>query len=458
MTNLLHNYKFLLFMINVLYVFLAAMYAVLIPPWESPDETAHYRYVAELAARWRPALEPTVRQRDRFYRDYDYLSSNYEWFEPAMGYLPAALIYKIIESVSPGSLPKDIPLVNPLFAVDPFRYSRLFATSSFDSPSVWLDEWGLLAIRIALSLFGLVVINAAYFIGNLLDKADGLLGVAVSGCLAFLPQFIFSNATVRGETLANALAAMVFLIAVLMQIRTDKLDQYAVLMGVLVGLGLLAKYTFFAVVPIGPLAIILASPHGPRSWVKLLSYMLIPTIILCGAYYLAFTEARYALTYAFATRSIIPDSHLTWDYVKEIPGPLLIDLFYARFGWANVATPAILSRIVFCFWAVGTFSSLVYAVYSRHAPAVRQSTRIMAILGLGLFLTLIGIFRYNLWQFTPQGRYVFPAIVPWAVLGFWGPLQSLPQFGRTALAIVAIVFMLVFNLYSLFFVLLPAYY
>ncbi len=458
MTNFVGYRKFILFMINVIYIVLAVLYAVFIPPWESPDETAHYRYVSELAARGRPALQPTAHQTDRFYRDYDFLSSNYEWFEPALGYLPAAAIYKIVEAISPDRLPQDIPRLNPLFGVNSLMYPRLFSSSAAPDPFYgWTNEWGLLAIRIVLSLFGLVVINAAYFIGNLLDEPDGLLGVAVAGWLAFLPQFIFSNATLRGETLANALAALLFLVAALTQIRADKVNQYAVLMGVLLGLGLLTKYTFFIVMPIGPLAVILTDPYNPRSWIRPLFYMLIPAVMLCGAYYLAFDEARYALTFSFATRSIIQENHLSWDYLKEIPGPLLIDLFYARFGWANVTTPVSWSRIAFSFWAIGTFATIVQAVRSRHSPAARQSIKIIAIQFLGMFLTLIGVFRFNLYSYQPQGRYLFPAVVPWAVLGFWGPWQSLPKYGRSILSIAAIGFMLMFNLYSLFLVLLPAY-
>lgn len=153
-------------LVALAYCILTFLYAVLVPPWETPDEPAHYRYAAQLAARWRPPADPGVRQKDRFCRDYDFISSNYEWYHPALGYLPAALGYKVVELFSPYSLPAEIPPLNPPFCDDPFHHPPLFSHGALVPVLVWKDAWGLLIVRIFSSVGGLVVIFAAYQIGR----------------------------------------------------------------------------------------------------------------------------------------------------------------------------------------------------------------------------------------------------------------------------------------------------
>jgi hypothetical protein len=456
--NSMHSHRIALFLIALLYCALTFAYAVLTPPWESPDEPAHYRYAAELAARWCPPVDPIVRQRDSFCRDYAYVTSNYEWFQPALGYLPAAVVYKALEILAPNRLPREMPPFNPQFCPNAFVYHNLFLHANLKVLEVWRGNWGVLVLRITLSLMGLVVIYAAYRTGRIVEKDGGWLGIAAAGWIAFLPQFTFINANVRSDTFTNAIAALVFLIAALMQTSTQHTKKYSLCLGVLLGIGLLSKYTFIYMVLVGWLAVILTAPRSPRTWFLPFVYITAPIVILVGAYHLAYDEARVALVYTFtATLQLRPDA-LTWHYVREIPKPLLIDLFFARFGWANVTTPETWSRLAFGMWGIGACITLVQAGRSLRKPEAAQSLKIIVLLGVGMLLAFGGVVRYNLSNFSPQGRYLFPALVPYAIFGFWGIWQMLPARGRIALGITANAFMFAFNLYALFFALIPAYY
>jgi hypothetical protein len=75
-----------------------------------------------------------------------------------------------------------------------------------------------------------------------------------------------------------------------------------------------------------------------------------------------------------------------------------------------------------------------------------------------MFLAVAGVIRFNLSVFQPQGRLLFPVLVPWAVFLFWGCWQILSARGKIVLGIAATGFMLVFNVFALFFCLAPAYY
>jgi hypothetical protein len=83
--------------------------------------------------------------------------------------------------------------------------------------------------------------------------------------------------------------------------------------------------------------------------------------------------------------------------------------------------------------------------------------KIVALLFVGMLLAFIGVVRFNLSVVQPQGRFLFPALLPWAILGFWGIWQILPRRSEKIATILMISFMLLFNVYALFFVLAPAY-
>ncbi|OGO74234.1 MAG: hypothetical protein A3K45_00775 [Chloroflexi bacterium RIFOXYC12_FULL_59_14] len=455
-TKSMNLHRIILVLIAVMYCALSVMYAILTPPWESPDEPAHYLYVSQLAARWRPPQKSTIQQTNRFSKDQAFISSNYEWYQPALGYLPAAVVYKVLEIIAPDSLPKQIPSLSSLIPTIPSKYN-IFIHPDRGILHVWDDAWGLLIIRMLLSLLGLPVIFAAYRLGSLVDKESGFLGIAAAGWVAFLPQFTFINTSVRSDTLTNAIAALVFLTAALMQTSGEQRDRNALLMGILLGLGLISKNTFVYMVPIGLIAVILSDPRAPRTWLRLALLVLSPALILWGAYYLAFDEARIAFAYTLTTALKINPELLTWKHLQEIPEPLLIDLFYARFGWANVAPPAICSKFAFGFWSVGSCISLIQSVRFFRRPELGQQMKIVALLFVGMLLAFIGVVRFNLSVVQPQGRLLFPALLPWAILGFWGVWQILPKRSEKIVAILIVSFMLLFNIYALCFVLAPAY-
>jgi hypothetical protein len=68
-----------------LYVVLATAYSLLVPPWEAPDETAHYLVVYHLA---QDGQMPTVEQ-------------TYESVQPPAYYSLAAGAFRLLKAVDP---------------------------------------------------------------------------------------------------------------------------------------------------------------------------------------------------------------------------------------------------------------------------------------------------------------------------------------------------------------------
>lgn len=439
--------------ICVIYLALTFAYAILVPPWESPDEPAHYLYAAQLAERGRPPLQPPVRQRDSFCRDYVYISSNYHWYQPALGYLPAAVMHKALNLLAPRALPRMIPPLHPPFCVDPISHPNLFSHPNLKLFAVWKNIWGLLLIRLYLSVFGLATIYAVYRIGCACDPAGGWLGIVAAGWVAFLPQFTFINASVRSDTLTNAIAALIFLLAVWMQTAHPHTNKLAVAIGILLGLGLLSKHNLIYIAPVALLAVILANPRAPRAWLKSLLWVGIPAATILAMYYLAFDEARAALMYTLTTPSYkMRADLLTFDYVRDTIQLVFIDSFFARFGWMNISVPSSWARLAMGFWIVGTAIATKQVWQQRkNYPIIKPVLLLMIAIFLADSSLLLTVFR-------PQGRHLFTILAPWAVLCFWGWFQVLSTRGRMFITIAAPAFMLAFNLSALFFVLVPAYY
>ncbi len=393
-----------LIILMLTYFTLAILYSTLVPPWETPDEPSHYRYVMQLAERWRPPADPQIRQRDRFCRDHTYISSNYEWYHPAPGYLPLAISYKILISIAPHSLPADIPPFNPLFCPDPFTNPNLFYLETPHPLEVWQHRWGVLILRILSSLFGWVVIYATYRMGRLLEMSG--FEIIAASWVALLPQFVFINASVRNDTFSNAISALLLLLTAELQFFHKHRILLPVMIGLILGAGILSKLTVTYLIPAVLLAVILAPSRSLGERIQSAACIIGISFTLVALYYICYQEARAALLYTEAQMEVKPTS-FSWAYWKPF-FPMLIDLFFARFGWANILVPTGWIRTAFWTWVLGTgFSPIHSRSLKRREDTLK--TQVMILLLVGLFLAFVGVVRYNFSHFQPQGRFLFPA-------------------------------------------------
>lgn len=434
------------------YCILVTLYAALVPPWEAPDEPAHYRYLTALTERWRPPADPGVRQRDRFCRDYAFTTSNYEWYHPALGYLPLALVYRTLQLFAPDSLPADIPPFNPSFCSDPFAYPNLFHLRVSRPLKVWQHDWGLLILRVASSLWGLVVIAVTYQTGKLLEMKG--FEIVAAAWVAFLPQFTFINASVRNDTITNAIAALLLFLIVRMQL-SERRRRPLLITGLTLGIGILTKLTLAYLTPAVLIAPLLLPAQSLRDRFRAATCIIAISSIPVALYYLGYPEAQSALSYIEAQMKIRPEI-TSWTYWKPF-FPMLLDLFFARFGWANILVSTWWIRIAFGIWVLGAvFSCYRLARLLKHERR-NPKIRMLFLLTIGLLLAFVGVIRYNLSHFQPQGRFLFPALVSWALLGTWGLGTALPKQARFPVGLGMVSFMLLFNLQSLI-TLVSAYY
>jgi hypothetical protein len=430
----------------IVYMSLAIAYAILVPSWDTPDEPAHYRYVADLARRKRPPENPKIIRKGRFCEDYNFISSNYEWYHPAIGYLPISGLYALIAWLAPNRLPAEIPPLNPLFCASPFEHLNMFVHPALGLINTWKNMWGFLILRWGAALMGILVIWAALETACLLDMKES--SFLPGSLISLLPQFIFISSSIRNDTTTNALAALLFLFSARLQYIAEPqaARRQIFILGITAGLGLLSKLAFLYVFPVAILAVWILPVPSSEERIRNTIRLTLPSLMFVGLYYGLYPEARAALHHTALELRIHPRA-LTWDYWRPVPA-MLIELFFARFGWANVALPQGWIPTALGLWAIGAALTLGQALTLRRKPESAPLRRVLILLALGEVLAWIGVLRYNLSQFQPQGRFLFPALVPWAILGTWG-LSRLPRTHRRILSITWIAYMGLLNAISL---------
>ncbi|MDY7076357.1 MAG: glycosyltransferase family 39 protein [Chloroflexota bacterium] len=440
----------------LVYMSQATLYAFFTPAWESPDEPSHYLYTAYLAQYGRPPGPSPIKQTGPFYTG-GFATSMYEWYHPALGYLWQALAWRLIYGHDPSLLPAEFPAINPLFPYGPFHYPNLFLPDRVTPIRPMHTDIGLILLRLASALLGIPLIWVVYRAASIVLPTSGGMAVTAAGLVALIPQFSFISGTIRNDTANNLLTALSILIMLrLLSSPSHHPARLGFVTGSLLGITLLTKATSAFLLPVVVLALWL-SPYSLRQRIRMGLWIVIPLALVLVCYFLVFPEARLALGYSLSHAKIKPEL-LNLSYLLSIPKPLR-DMFWARFGWANVYVPNAWISIATTLSLVGLGITLIYWAYARYKGTLSAIVhRQLIFLCLTTLSNVAVILRYNLYVYQPQGRFLFPSLVPLSILTLWGAWQVFKPPVRELLAATILGAMLIFNNVALADHLIPAYY
>jgi 4-amino-4-deoxy-L-arabinose transferase-like glycosyltransferase len=313
---------------------------------------------------------------------------------------------------------------------------------------------GLRLISVLLS--GVTVLVIHRLAASMLPPAEALLA---AGLAAFLPQFTFIAASVNNDNLANALCSAAILLLVLaMEAPRPILWAGA---GALTGMALTAKFTSLVLVPCALLSVGLAThacrerriPFAPlRAGLAFLA----PALLIASPLLIRNAIAMGDPLGMGAQVATLPNlldrkGPLAAYFLLEFP-VVLFESFWGRFGWMSLRLPDGL-YLALTLPAAGAAIGLMLA---GRQPSRRQML-LAAIVGLQVAQFL----AYNLTFTQAQGRFLFPALGPIAVLMCtgWGALGrrwGIPAPGPGA-ALIAVSLMALANLAVLFGIVAPAY-
>ncbi len=404
-------------LILVFYLLVGGLYAVYTPPWQAPDEPAHYNYVRHLAERGDfPVLRPG---------DYPHV---------------------YLEQIKAAGFPADM-------SIDPIRYE------SWQPPLYYLLAvpvyrlWGgaLIPLRLFSLALGAGIIIAAYAIGLTVRPGDGHLALGTAAFVAFVPMHLAVMASVNNDSLAELLLAVVMLRVLACLRRPTVRFRSLTITGLLLGLGLLTKATlYYVALPLVVVALVLHD-WRPRHLIQRLAAVLIPAFCVAIPWYV-----RNVMVYGW------PDLLGTMNHEQVVVGQLRSAHYLAQVGWVTYLRNLVTTTF-HSFWgqfgwmavpmdhrtylALGLLSALVVVGWilllwrdkgeplwgiCRGLPGEEdrpgsRTGRMAVLLGLWLLFTVFGYLVYNVTFVQFQGRYLFPALVPIGLLAVLGWRMALSR-------------------------------
>lgn len=436
-----------------IYVFLSLLYSLSAPLWEAPDEPSHYLYVRRFADGKRFIYPRIPGPRDVAWSRRG-IWSLYQRSQPPLYHLLAAPFMKVI---AVRRLPFGPHLRYPDVRPPPHHHGNLLQHERRSLLGVQPHEVRGHLLRLTGLIPGALTVAAIYFMARLLFSA-ACIPVAAAGFAATVPQFNFITGAINNDGLAALLAAFILLrLLTLQRKETRPAAKDFLAIGLLLLLGMATKVNLLFLFPVAWIVAALRAraARSPRMAITGIALSVLPTLLAAvTAMVLAAGSwsKRGELFWVRLTR--LNTTRLSVAYLWERTGSLYRS-FWADFGWMLID--------------VGTWMHILWGMLLAAALAgwirPHQDKRLDAVsrMGAGLLVTalvllLLATYKNCLAVGQAQGRYLFPAMGPIALLVSCGILRlSPPRFDRvvTGLFLAALIAL---NLIACFGYLIPASY
>jgi 4-amino-4-deoxy-L-arabinose transferase-like glycosyltransferase len=386
--------------ILIAYLAVGILYAVQTPPWQAPDEPAHYNYIKYLAENQR---FPTLQLGDY---PHDYLEEikskqfppemsieplRYEFHQPPLYYILAALLYKIFVG-------------------------------------------SLLPLRLLSVLLGGCLIWVAYRVVKEIFPEDEPLALGTAAFVAFVPMHVAMTAAVNNDTLAELILAAVLWMLVrylraypLGLIEVKRLIE----LGVLMGLGLLTKMTTLVAVPLALIAVLVRegwlergqTSSFARRFLLPVSCLLLPAFLLALPWFVRNASVYGDLDIWGLQRhdAIVVGQPRTEEWLARlgaagfVKGFILTTFrsFWAQFGWMGILVDQRIYLILALACGAVGLGLVLFVIRNIRGQTLSPFQRMaLGLLALSTFFTLLSYLWYNLKFVQHQGRYLFPALIP----------------------------------------------
>jgi 4-amino-4-deoxy-L-arabinose transferase-like glycosyltransferase len=417
--------------IVVSFLILGVLYALNTPPWQAPDEPAHYNYIHHMATRGCcPVIEPS---------DWDQVE---------------------LESLKAAGFPDNADISGityedwqpPLY----YALSAVFFNAS---------QGDLFVLRLISLVYGAGVVSATYTVIARLFPRHTILAVTAAAFVAFIPQHIAILASINNDALSELQLAMLIAVAIgyvgnptffdydkKIQPYDESMRPHAAAMGGFLGLIFLTKLT-----PVLPAVVIilLAIAWRWRIEGRSLEWLIqqlgwgIGIGALIGFPWWLRNEWVYGfpdLLGMTAHSNAVTGQALTADFIAQNGDMAYITKaatdtyrsFFGQFGWMGVPMQPR------DYWLIGVF--LVWALIglvllnTRFADLwklVPQQRAGIWILIASMLATVLVYVYYNLTFLQLQGRYLFNILIPLSMMvaaGGWGWVLFLRQWLRGPVA------------------------
>jgi len=414
--------------ILAVYFVLGTLYALYTPPWQAPDEPAHYNYIRYLAEQHRfpilkagdyPAAYLEEIKAARFPPDMSIAPIRYEFHQPPLYYLLAVPLYR-------------------------------------------MGRGSILPLRFLSLTLGALLLAVIYRIGRMLAPRRPNLALGITAFVAFLPMHLAMTASVNNDILAELLLATIMLFAIgylhqgdLSAGRRDD-TRLLVLLGVTTGLAFVTKSAAYIALPLVLVTIavrhLLLDRTRPGAFVRQVILYAVPAAALALPWWLrnlAVYGDRDFLGLVRHEQVVIGQLRTAEFIAAHGVGTLLHDLgittfrsFWGQFGWMGVLLDQRLYQALAILSALALIGLGLWIARTRQRWAEIPSRQRAAggLLALLLLLNVTTFLWYNTRFVQHQGRYLFPALpaISFAVaLGWREALRRRYALPLAAVAVVA---------------------
>lgn len=449
------------------------IYISLFPPWMAPDEPAHFEAVRILGQQSQlPTKE--VYQRTPMLPEMAKIFSDFRIWQESKRLpiatslnkstpLPPFIVY--YPPISQGSVisAEDYSLL----------YHRFLATVSF-----WTRSFNVVQqvyyLRYVSLLLTLLTVSMSWYFARLVFPDSVDYAVAVTSFLVFLPTHMHINTSINTDVAATFVGSLFFLVLVKIFYRQSWLLWGS--LAVITILATIVKPTTLFTIPtlIGAVIILLSRRHKwpPKLFYVLLGLLVVTITVGSVTVFQGTLAGRATLTnpsfipgYVNLT-VLVPSLTVLPIYISSIQFWFLA--FWGLFGWATIHVPFSwvrglwLLNLAMVGGIVVFFARYVFAQTNPSGYISRKQQDILLVLVLAVIFSIIGIFMPTIatqsTRWGPPGRYLFPALLPVALLLYVGFKQILP----TRIQALAVPFWvtgwLIFDTATIFYVILPVLY
>lgn len=282
--------------------------------------------------------------------------------------------------------------------------------------------------RVASMGWGLVYLNALFLSVWLLTRRNLPVTLAVTGAAGFIPQIVYISAYTNADI--HSLASSALLALALVYYAQPKRRHATLLLGLASGLLLTAKYNYFLLAPLIP--IVMAGVWWRRrepikqlgiAWLA----VGILAISLSGFWYVRnYVLYRDPLGVSFMLELMkqygdpLPSQPLSLASLRLLAGLHFhggtFESLIGRFGYMNVPLPGLAYRITLVVLLGAGLALPIIFVRGRDGVALGGLAALLLLL-----LAVAGLHVANTLavDFQPQGRYLFPGLVPLALFMAW---------------------------------------
>ncbi len=381
----------------------ASGYALGVPPWNNPDEPAHFNYIRHIATTGQlPELKPG---------DWD---------------------AQLLERLKTAKFPPSEPVDSIAYESHQPPLYYLLASPILNATGRFPLQEQVGALRLFSVVLSGITVLLAFFGVRTLFPQDRSLQLGVAGFVAFLPMRSAVAGSISNDALAECVATLLILTMLWVTNRGFGRRQ-AILLGLLIGAALLTKMTLYLLLPLALAAALFAPPgkgaknQAVSSRLKLVGIALVIALVIAGWWFV-----RNGMLYG-------PTDIFGWqrhDQVvvgqprfERLDGATLSYLattlfksFWGQFGWMGILLD---ERLYFVLMLVSSLAAFGLALFSVRVVLSKgflspQQKASLALMALALLAVLGQVGLYNLSFIQAQGRYLYPALLPITLLFILG--------------------------------------